>query len=89
MSGRRGGHHGSSAHHRRWSDLNGGQRAGVVVAGAVQLALAAAAWADLAWRPSYQVRGRKPVWAAVIGVSWIGPVAYYLRGISHHAEPIP
>jgi hypothetical protein len=76
-------------HHKRWADLTGGQRAALVAGGAVQIALAAAAWADLAWRPPYQVRGRKSVWAGVIGVSWIGPVAYFLRGISHHAEPIP
>lgn len=79
----------SSAHHRRWADLTRQHRVAVLAGGAAQLALAAAAWADLAWRPSYQVRGRKPMWAAVIGVSWIGPVAYFLRGISHHAQPIP
>ncbi|WP_225755057.1 hypothetical protein [Actinotalea sp. Marseille-Q4924] len=75
--------------HRRWSDLSGRQRASVVAGGTAQLALAAAAWVDLAWRPGYQVRGRKPVWAAVIAISWVGPVLYFLRGISHHAEPIP
>ena len=76
-------------HRRSWADLTGRQRAGIVVGGAAQLALAAVAWTDLAYRPSYQVRGRKPVWAAVIAVSWVGPVLYFLRGITHHAEPIP
>ncbi|MBC7291271.1 MAG: hypothetical protein H5T83_08045 [Actinotalea sp.] len=78
-----------ASHQRRWADLTGRQRTAVMAGGAAQLALAAAAWADLAWRPAYQVRGRKPVWAGVIAVSWVGPVLYFLRGISHHAEPIP
>ena len=37
--------------HRRWADLTGRQRASVVVGATAQLALAATAWADLAWRP--------------------------------------
>lgn len=79
----------TSRQRRRWADLTGRQRASVVAGGAAQLALAVVAWTDLAYRPAYQVRGRKPVWAAVIAVSWVGPVLYFLRGIAHHAEPIP
>lgn len=65
---------------RRWQDLTPRQRAGLLVAGAVQLALAVTAWADLARRRPAEVAGRKGVWAAVIGVNWIGPLAYLRWG---------
>ena len=65
---------------RRWADLTGSQKAVVVALGSVQLALAAAAWADLAARPRTRVKGRKAVWAAVIAVNWIGPLAYFRWG---------
>lgn len=65
---------------RQWKDLSGGQRASVVVTGVVQLGLAVAAWADLARRPAAQVNGRKGLWAAVIAVNWIGPIAYFVKG---------
>ena len=65
---------------RRWSDLNPRQRRWVLVAGAVQLSLAAAAWTDLARRPAAEVNGPKGLWAAVISVNFVGPLAYFLRG---------
>lgn len=65
---------------RRWRDLTPRQRAGLVAAGAVQLALAVTAWIDLACRRPAEVTGRKGVWAAVIGVNWIGPLAYFRWG---------
>src|SRR3712207_9446512 len=65
---------------RGWRDLPPRQRAGLVVAGAVQLALAVTAWADLARRRPAEVTGRKGAWAAVIGVDWIGPMAYLRWG---------
>ena len=46
----------------------------------VQLSLSATAWADLVTRPAALVNGRKGVWAAVIGVSFLGPIAYFARG---------
>jgi hypothetical protein len=46
----------------------------------VQVALAAAAWTDLARRPADRVNGRKPVWAAVIALNFIGPLLYFSRG---------
>ena len=49
-------------------------------AAAVQLALAGYAWADLARRPHYLVRGPKPVWAAVIGINFVGPIVYLRFG---------
>jgi Phospholipase_D-nuclease N-terminal len=65
---------------RRWSDLTPRQRRWVLVAGAVQLSLAAAAWTDLARRPATEVNGPKGLWAGVISVNFVGPLAYFLRG---------
>ncbi len=68
---------------RRWHDLTPGQRAGVVALGSVQLSLAASAWADLATRPRKKVNGPKWAWALVIGVNFVGPVAYFVKGRRH------
>ena len=68
------------AKHRHWTDLTPGQRAWFVGASGVQVALAGLAWTDLARRPQERVRGRKPLWAAAIGVNFIGPIAYLLFG---------
>jgi hypothetical protein len=65
---------------RRWKELTAKQRGVVVGLGTVQLLLAASAWADLARRPPAEVNGRKGVWAAVIAVNWIGPLAWYRWG---------
>lgn len=65
---------------RRWKDLTGRQRAGVLTLASLQLSMAVAAWADLATRPSERVHGPKPLWAAVIAVNWVGPIAYFLKG---------
>ena len=65
---------------RRWRDLDPRQRRWVLVAGAVQLSLAAAAWTDLARRPAVEVNGPKGLWAGVISVNFVGPLAYFLRG---------
>lgn len=52
----------------------------VAPAAAVQLALAGYAWADLARRPRYLVRGPKPAWAAVIAINFVGPIVYLRFG---------
>ncbi len=65
---------------RRWKDLSDRQQTAVLVAASVQLSLAATAWTDLATRPAALVNGRKAVWAAVIGVNFLGPVAYFAWG---------
>ncbi|MEU6641830.1 PLDc N-terminal domain-containing protein [Saccharomonospora sp. NPDC046836] len=64
----------------RWRDLSPRQRAAFTALGAVELALAAAAWTDLARRPSEDVHGSKGVWALVIGINVIGPLAYFRYG---------
>jgi low temperature requirement protein LtrA len=74
---------------RRWSDLSDPEKATVLAAASVQLALAATAWADLATRPAEQVNGRKALWAAVIAVNYVGPLAYFTKGRRHAAVHQP
>ncbi len=69
---------------KRWSDLTGSQRAATIVGSAVQFALAAAAWSDLANRPAKLVNGKKAVWAVVIAVNFVGPISYFLLGRRAH-----
>ncbi|WP_326473750.1 PLDc N-terminal domain-containing protein [Actinophytocola sp.] len=52
----------------------------VVLGGVVQVALAAVAWIDLGRRPAERVRGRKAVWAVVIAINYVGPIAYLCCG---------
>lgn len=65
---------------RRWDELSTRQQLLVMVLTSVQVSLAVSAWSDLARRPAHQVRGSKWRWAAVIGVNFVGPVLYFLRG---------
>ncbi len=65
---------------KRWSDLSPIQQAGVVTLGAAQVALAAAAWIDLARRPAQQVRGPKAAWGVAIAVNFVGPISYFVLG---------
>jgi Phospholipase_D-nuclease N-terminal len=65
---------------RRWSDLTPAQQTAVLVLGSVQLSLAATAWTDLARRPAARVRGPKLLWALVIAVNWVGPLAWFRWG---------
>lgn len=65
---------------RRWSALSERQQTALLVAVSVQLSLSATAWADLARRPAELVNGCKAVWAAIIGVNFVGPIAYFRWG---------
>jgi hypothetical protein len=47
---------------------------------AVQLSLAATAWADLATRTPAEVNGSRTTWAAVIAVNVVGPLAWFRWG---------
>jgi hypothetical protein len=64
----------------KWGELPEGQRRLIVVAGTIQVGLALTAWADLIRRPAVQVAGPKPVWAAVIALNTVGPLAYFKWG---------
>lgn len=74
-------HHSKKAGKKRWSDLTDGQKARVLILGSVQLSLAAFAWTDLATRPKDTVNGSKGMWAAIIAINFVGPVAYFWKGI--------
>ena len=63
-----------------WSEMSTGKKAGVVAMGTAQLALAATAWRDLAKRSEKEINGRKGLWAAIIAINWVGPIAYFVRG---------
>jgi hypothetical protein len=65
---------------KRWTDPSMPQRAAIMGAGAVQLALLGAALSDLAQRPSAGVNGSIRVWAAVSFVNFVGPLAYFAFG---------
>lgn len=61
----------------KWADLSSTRKACVIGAAVVQITLAVWAWADLARRPKSQVRGRKAWWASIIGINYVGPLAYF------------
>ena len=63
-----------------WNEMSRRDRSTVLVLAAVQLALAAAAWVDLARRGRDQVLGSKRTWALVICVNFIGPLTYFVFG---------
>lgn len=65
---------------KRWSELTDTEKALIIGAGAVQVALAGAAWWDLAHRPAALVRGPKPAWAVGIAVNFVGPLSYFAFG---------
>lgn len=65
---------------RQWSDLSPIQRAGVIALGTVQVSLATRAWWQLARRPAASVNGPKPMWAAIIAVNIVGPLAWFRWG---------
>ena len=68
---------------KRWADLSANTRRFVVIAGAVEGVLKAAALADLARRPAEEVRGSKVRWAVVIVlINSVGalPLTYFAYG---------
>jgi hypothetical protein len=65
---------------QRWGDLSSGQRAMVVLAGTLQVALLGAALTDLKRRSSAEVNGSRAAWTAVSFVNFIGPLAYFAFG---------
>ncbi len=64
----------------RWHDLTSEQKTAVVVAASIELTMAVTAWVNLARRPSDQVRGPKALWAGIIAINGVGPIAYFIAG---------
>ena len=68
---------------RKWNDLTPGTRRLIIVGATVDGALKIAALADLARRPSSQLRGSKAAWATAITVvnsAGFVPILYFIRG---------
>ena len=63
-----------------WSEISAGRKTAILAVGIAQIAIAAIAWRDLAARPADEINGRKGIWAAVIAIDWIGPIAYFVKG---------
>ncbi len=65
---------------RSWSELTLPQKVGVVLGGATQLGLLAAALADIRRRPQEEIRGSRRVWPAAAFVNFVGALSYFLSG---------
>lgn len=68
---------------RKWSDLSKPTQRLIIVAGAVETSLKAAALVDMKRRPASQIRGSKWVWApavTVINSFGLAPLAYFVFG---------
>ena len=75
---------------KKWRDLTPRSRTALLVAATIELSMAATAWADLAVRPATHLKGTKRLWAALIGVSFIGPIAYAVCGVHGcRVSPVP
>jgi hypothetical protein len=64
----------------RWIDLSAGQQVGIIVLATVQIGLLAAALWDLAHPNAEEVRGSRRMWAGLVFINWIGPLAYFVFG---------
>jgi hypothetical protein len=67
----------------QWSDLSERTRKLIITAGVVDVTLRIAALIDIKRRPASQIRGRKPLWAAVVAVvnsAGVIPISYFLFG---------
>lgn len=65
---------------KKLSELSPRSRALISVGATIQFALQGAALNDIRRRPSAQINGPKPLWAALTFVNFIGPIAYFLVG---------
>ncbi len=67
----------------QWSDLSPRTRRIFVIGAGFEASLKVAALSDLVRRPSSEIRGTKPRWAAAIAfinAAGAAPVAYFLFG---------
>ena len=65
---------------KQWNDLTDTQKWGIVLLGALQLVLLAAALIDIRRRNADAINGSKRLWTLVVFINFIGPIAYFLFG---------
>jgi hypothetical protein len=65
---------------KQWQDLTDRQKRGIVLLGALQITLLAAALIDIRRRPTDAINGSKRLWTAVVCINGIGPIAYFVFG---------
>jgi hypothetical protein len=65
---------------KSWAELPPRVRTIIIAAGAVELALLAAAQIDITLRPSDRIRGSKLRWRLVSLLNVVGPILYFWRG---------
>jgi len=68
---------------KRWSDLRSRSRRLIVIGGAIEGVLKTAALIGLVHRPTEEVRGSKPLWAAaIVLINSVGavPITYFAYG---------
>ena len=71
---------------QKFADLPPAQQRAIVIAGAVQLTLLAAALFDIRRRPQDQIKGPKPLWVGVSFINTIGPLTYFFFGRKRHPD---
>ncbi len=64
----------------KWKCMSPGLKKTITGIAAVEIALLAAALADIARRPAKNIRGRKLWWTLGSFVQFFGPVAYFVFG---------
>ncbi|HET8971296.1 MAG TPA: PLD nuclease N-terminal domain-containing protein [Candidatus Nanopelagicales bacterium] len=67
---------------RKWADLSPAQQRAIIVGGAIEVVVTAAALRDIARRPAAEVRGSKAAWVLSFVVQPFGPLAYFALGRS-------
>ena len=65
---------------KQWQDLTDRQKRGIVLLGALQMTLLAAALIDIRCRPADAINGSKRLWTAVVFINGIGPIDYFVFG---------
>jgi hypothetical protein len=70
---------------KQWRDLTAAQKRGIVLLGALQLTLLAAALIDIRRRPADAINGSKRLWTISVFVNFVGPIAYFVFGRKRQA----
>ncbi|HKU30953.1 MAG TPA: PLDc N-terminal domain-containing protein [Arthrobacter sp.] len=65
---------------KSWKDMTPGQRFGMAVVGAGQIALLIAAQRSITKTPASDIRGSKALWRAASFINFFGPLSYFLFG---------